>query len=100
MLLKGDMAYLSFPKLQKITSAFALTDLPYEVVRVNSAKNIINLRVFVQQHQHIGRKFFKALIDKNSDKLTSDEYDTFSPGLARALRNIYSASSTVPALVM
>jgi hypothetical protein len=100
MLLKGDMVYLSFPKLQKITSAFALTDLPYEVVRVNSAKNIINLRIFVQQHQHVGRKFFKALIDKNSDKLTSDEYDTFSPDLARALRNIYSASSTVPALVM
>jgi hypothetical protein len=100
LLLKGDMVYLSFPKLQKVTSAFDLTDLPYEVVRVNSAKNIINLRIFVQQHQHIGRRFFKFLIDKNSDKLTSDEYDTFSADFARALRNIYSASLTVPALVI
>jgi hypothetical protein len=99
-LVKGDIVYLSLPKLQKITSAFDLTNLPYEVVQVNDAKNIINLRIFVQQHQHIGRKFFKALIDKNSDKLTSDEYNTFSPDLARALRNIYSASSTIPALVM
>ena len=69
-------------------------------MRVNRAKTIVNLRVFVEKHQHIGRKFFKALIDKNREKLTSDEYVMASPGLAKALRNIYSASSTIPALVI
>ena len=85
---------LTFPQLQKITSAFELKGLPYEVVRVNQDKSVLNLRVYVEKHQHIGRAFFKALIDKNKDKLTPDEYAMFSPGLAKALRNIYSRSST------
>jgi hypothetical protein len=100
VLAKGDVVYVSFPALQKITSAFDLTGLPYEVMRVNRSKTVLNLRVFVEKHQHIGRKFFKALIDKNREKLTPDEYVMSSPGLAKALRNIYSASSTVPALVV
>lgn len=96
----GDIVYLALPKLQKITSSFDLSALPYEILRVNRAKTIINLRVYVEKHQHIGRKFFKALIDKNRDKLTADEYAMASPGLAKALRNIYSASSCIPALVI
>ena len=100
VLVKGDIVYVSFPALQKITSAFDLTGLPYEVMRVNRAKTVVNLRVFVEKHQHIGRKFFKALIDKNRDKLTPDEYAMSSPGLAKALRNLYSASSTTPALII
>ena len=99
-LIVGDIVYLALPKLQKITSSFDLSALPYEVMRINRAKTTVNLRVFVEKHQHIGRKFFKALIDKNRDKLTSDEYVMASPGLAKALRNIYSASSTIPALVI
>tara|TARA_R110000737_G_scaffold8173_1_gene23773 strand:- start:7517 stop:9970 length:2454 start_codon:yes stop_codon:yes gene_type:complete len=99
-LVKGSIVYVSFPALQKITSAFDLTALPYEVMRVNNAKTIVNLRVFVEKHQHIGRKFFKALIDKNRDKLTPDEYAMASPGLAKALRNIYSASSTISSLIV
>ncbi len=99
-LIVGDIVSLALPKMQKITSTFDLTSLPYEVMRVNRAKTIVNLRVFVEKHQHIGRKFFKALIDKNRDKLTSDEYAMASPGLAKALRNIYSASSNIPALVL
>jgi len=100
VLMKGDIVYVSFPALQKITSAFDLTGLPYEVIRVNRAKTIVNLRVFVEKHQHIGRKFFKALIDKNRDKLTPDEYAMSSPGLAKALRNIYSASLLNSALII
>lgn len=99
-LIVGDIVYLALPKLQKITSSFDLSALPYEVMRINRAKTIINLRVFVERHQHIGRKFFKALIDKNRDKLSSDEYAMASPGLAKALRNIYSSSSNIPAMVI
>ena len=100
VLTKGDIVYVSFPTLQKITSAFDLTGLPYEIMRINSAKTIVNLRVFVEKHQHIGRKFFRALIEKNRDKLTPDEYAMSSPGLAKALRNIYSASSNIPSLIV
>ena len=100
VLTKGDIVSISFPALQKITSAFQLKALPYEVIRVDSSKKVVNLRVFVEKHQHIGRKFFKALIDKNRDKLTPDEYAMTKPGLAKALRNIYSSSSMIPTLVV
>jgi hypothetical protein len=97
---KNDIVYITFPALQKITSAFELKGLPYEVMRVNKKKTVINLRVFVEQHQHIGRRFFKALIKKNRDKLTSDEYSLMSPGLAKALRNIYSRNIAIPSLMV
>jgi hypothetical protein len=100
LLNKGDVVYLTFPGLQKITSAFDLKVLPYEVMRINQKKRILNLRVYVQKHQHMGRAFFKALISKNSDKLTSDEYALMIPGLAKALRNVYSRSLTIPSLMV
>lgn len=100
VLSKGDIVYLTFSQLQKITSAFELKELPYEVMRVNKEKTVISLRVHVEKHKHIGRTFFKALIDKNRHKLTPDEYALFSPGLAKALRNIYSRSSTALSLIV
>jgi len=100
VLSQGNVVHLSFPNLQKVTSAFALKKLPYEVISVNKSKKIICLRVFVEQHQHIGRTFFKLLIDKNKEKLTPDEYSMMSPDLAKALRNIYSSSMTIPSLVI
>lgn len=100
ILKKGDIVDVSFPQLQKITSSFDLKGLPYEVMRVNNAKTIINLRVYVEKHQHIGRSFFKALIQKNKDKLTPDEYAMMSPDLAKALRNIYSRSLKTVSLII
>jgi hypothetical protein len=97
---KGDVVYLTFPALQKITSAFELKALPYEVIRINKQKTVLNLRVYVEKHQHMGRAFFKALIHKNRDKLTPDEYALMIPGLAKALRNIYSRSLTIPSLMV
>lgn len=97
---KGNIVYLSFPKLQKVTSDFDLTSLPYEVVGVNKKKTTINLRVHVENHQHIGRAFFKLLIEKNKDKLTTDEYVMMIPGLAKSLRNLYSQRFTTPGLVI
>lgn len=86
---KGDEVYVSFPDLQKITTKFDLKELPYEVMRVNEKKTTVNLRVVVKRHQHMGRAFFKLLIEKNHHKLTPDEYALLIPGLAKALRNIY-----------
>lgn len=92
----GDVVYLSFPKLQKITSAFELKELPYKVVRLNKSRTTINLRVLVKEHQHIGRSFFKLLIEKNKNKLTPDEYAMLTPGLSAALRTLYAVNSTIP----
>lgn len=100
VLSNGDIVNVSFPNLQKITSSFDLKGLPYEVIRINKKKNILNLRVYVAKHKHIGRSFFKALIEKNKEKLTRDEYAMMSPELAKALRNIYSRSLTIPSLVI
>lgn len=88
----GDIVYLTFPKLQKITKTFELTKLPYEVVRISKARTTLNLKVHVQNHRHIGRAFFKLLIEKNKNKLTSDEYMMMTQGLLPALRNVYSGS--------
>ena len=100
ILIKGDIVSLSFPLLQKVTTSFNLRKLLYEVIKINKKKTIINLRVFVEKHQHIGRAFFKSLIEKNIDKLTPDEYSLMIPGLSKGLRNIYSGSLTVPAIVV
>jgi len=96
----GDIVKLTFPKLQTITSAFDLKSLPYEVVRINKKKTVVNLRVSVKEHQHIGRAFFKLLIEKNKNKLTPDEYAMVTPGLSEALRTSYAASMTAPALIV
>jgi len=96
ILSKGDIVYLSFPKLQKITSAFDLKELPYKVMRISKDKTTVNLRVSVKEHQHIGRSFFKLLIDKNKNKLTPDEYAMLTPGLSGALRTLYSVNMSIP----
>jgi hypothetical protein len=96
----GEIVYISFPNLQKITTTHDLKKLPYEVVKINKKKTVINFRVHIKDHQHIGRSFFKLLIDKNKDKLTADEYSLLVPGLAEALRTHYAQSLQVPTLVV
>jgi hypothetical protein len=93
---KDDIVYLGFPKLQKITSAFDLKQLPYKVMRVSKDNKVVNLRVSVKEHQHIGRSFFKVLIDKNKNKLTPDEYAMLTPGLSNALRTLYGVNMDIP----
>jgi len=90
ILSKGEIVNVKLPNLQKITSSFELSSLPYEVVRINKKKNILNLKVYVKKHQHIGRAFFKVLIEKNKDKLTKDDYTDMNPELAKALRSMYA----------
>jgi hypothetical protein len=96
----GDVVYITFPNLQKITSAYELKKLPYEVVKIDDKKTTINLRVYVKAHQHVGRSFFKLLIDKNKNKLTTDEYTFLVPGLAEALRTNYAQNLQVPTLIV
>lgn len=97
---KGDIVNLSFPKLQKITSSFDLKELPYKVIRLSKDKTKINLRVSVKEHQHIGRSFFKLLINKNKAKLTPDEYAMLTPGLSGALRTLYGVNMAIPTAIV
>jgi hypothetical protein len=96
LLVSGDVVNLTFPDLQKITSAFDLKGLPYRVVRISKDKTTVNLRVLIKEHQHIGRSFFKLLIDKNKNKLTPDEYAMLTPGLSVALRTMYVVNLSNP----
>jgi hypothetical protein len=100
VLSKGEVVYIDMPALQKITSKFTLQKLPYEVVRTNMQKTVVSVRAVVEKHQHVGRTFFKFLIDKNKDKLTLDDYDLILPGLPKALRNIYAHSLITPSLLI
>ncbi|ALO34049.1 hypothetical protein CMT41_04400 [Colwellia sp. MT41] len=100
VLAKGDIVYLTFPKLQKITSAFDLKKLPYKVMRISKDKSVVNLRVSIKEHQHIGRSFFKLLIDKNKNKLTPDEYAMLTPGLSGALRTLYAVNMAIPTAIV
>ncbi len=50
----------------------------------------------VIEHQHIGRAFFKRLIDQNKNKLTPDEYAMLTPGLSEALRTLYAVNMVIP----
>ena len=88
----GEIVNVSLPSLQKITSAHDLKKLPYEIVKINKKKTVLNLRVYIKDHQHIGRSFFKLLINKNKNKLTTDEYTLLVPGLGDALRAHYVQS--------
>ncbi len=96
----GEIVYVTFPSLQRITSAHDLNKLPYEVVKINKKKNVLNLRVLVKDHQHVGRSFFKVLINKNKDKLIADGYTLLVPGLAEALRTHYAQSMQIPSLIV
>ena len=96
----GDIIFITFPQLQKITSSHDLKNLTYEVVNIQNKHKVINFRVHIKSHKHVGRSFFKLLIDKNKDKLTADQYSLLVPGLAESLRTLYAQSMQVPTLIV
>lgn len=86
---KGDVLLLNLPDMQKISSKYELTALPYEVMAVSKSRTIMNLRAAEGLEPHIGRLFFQQLIQNNRAKLTLAEESPKYPGLATALRNLY-----------
>jgi len=100
VLAAGEIVNVTLPSMQKITSAYDLNKLPYEIVKINKKKTVLNLRVHVKDHQHVGRSFFKLLINKNKNKLKADEYTLLVPGLGDALRAHYVQSIQIPTLVV
>ncbi|MFT4925278.1 MAG: hypothetical protein ACI8WB_001370 [Phenylobacterium sp.] len=88
-LVKTDVVLVTLPQLQKITTSFKLNRLPYEVVMVSKNRKIVNIRVYEQSDQHVGKKFFQQLIQGNRTKLTAAEESDTIPGLPLAMRNMY-----------
>lgn len=86
---KGDTVRVNLPELQKITTKYQLSGLPYEVMAVSKNKLIMNMRVIDPTNDHAGKIFFQQLINNNKSKLTMAEETPKYPGLGQALRNMY-----------
>ncbi len=86
--MKGEVLLLDLPDLQKITTKFQLTNLPYEVMAVSKNRTIMNLKI-AKVPIHTGKQFFSQLIQSNRSKLTLAEETPKYPGLSGALRNMY-----------
>ena len=90
---KGDTIHLDLVDLQRLTKKHDLTNLRYEVMAVNKAKTIINLKVQkIGDMDHSAMSFFKVLIDNNKNKLVPCEEAPKIPGLSTALRNMVTKS--------
>ena len=97
---KGDMVSLTLPELQKLTVSYNLKKLSYRVVQITKAEQVVHLEAIDKRSPHQGKLFFKQLIEKNKAQLATELCETIIPGLAKALRNIYSQSLINPALMI
>ncbi|WP_163930161.1 PilZ domain-containing protein [Paraferrimonas sp. SM1919] len=61
----GSTVYLSFPQMNKLTNKYALVELPYSVVNLDSIDKTISVKSKMIDNQHIGNDFFEALIAQN-----------------------------------
>ena len=85
---KGDIVLLALPELQKITKAFKLNKLPYEIMAISLNKTVVNLRTFEASDKHHAKNFFNKLINQNINKLTPAKMESRYPGLSTCLRNL------------
>lgn len=85
---KGQIIKLALPDLQKITKAFKLQHLPYEIMAVSKSKTIMNLRAHDKDSKKSARPFFLKLIEQNRTKLTPAKMESRYPGLSNCLRNL------------
>ncbi|WP_440053972.1 PilZ domain-containing protein [Pseudoalteromonas sp. T1lg65] len=90
---KGDYIHVDLLDLQRITKSYDLTKLRYEVMAVNKAKTIINLKVAkIGDLDHSAVHFFRVLIENNKNKLVACDEAPKIPGLSLALRNMVTKS--------
>jgi hypothetical protein len=97
---KGDIVSLTLPDLQKISVRYNLKNLSYKVAQITKAEQMIHLTAIDQRLPNQAKLFLKEFIEKNQTKLTTKLCETIIPGLAKALRNIYSQSLINPALMI
>lgn len=81
-----DYIYVSFPRLQEMTTEYDLQALPYKVISISDDGYILHLKAAEKEESDIAKAFFKMLIDKNRDKLQVLPSDHALPGFRQALR--------------
>jgi len=87
---KGEVILLALPKLQSLAKEMNLSELPYRIVNSNATRTVLHLCIEGLPSNHVGRQFFSRLIDSNPDKLKATRELRRYPGMAVALRNLYS----------
>lgn len=87
---KGELIHLALPKLQTLSKDMDLSALPYRIVNSNATRTVLHLCIEGLPSNHVGRQFFSRLIDSNPDKLKATRELRRYPGMAVALRNLYS----------
>lgn len=86
---RGDVIDISLPEMQKLTTKYRLTAMPYQIVGSNKTGSILNLKAYQRSKTpHQGVAFLSAVIKNNQEKLAPCEELPNVPGLARAMRNI------------
>ena len=83
-----SLVTLSFPTLQKVTSKFLLSDLPYYVRQTSKDSSVLHLHALINDKNTTAKQFFEALIKANRAKLKSYRDEEEVPGIGEALRNI------------
>ena len=89
---KGQVIKLTMPDLQKITKAFKLRHLSYEIMAISKSKTVMNLRATDKDPKHTAKPFFRKLIQQNKSKLTPAKMESRYPGLSNCLRNLTAKS--------
>lgn len=90
---KGDVVFLDFPELQKLTKKHKLSDLKYKVMAIGKSFTTINLQVNqIADLPHPSVTFFTQLIENNKSKLKVSEEAPKVEGLSTALRNMVTKS--------
>ncbi|WP_126842575.1 PilZ domain-containing protein [Idiomarina tyrosinivorans] len=96
-LTKGENVTIDCYQLSQRHHVKAVTALQYEVVGVSADQSELHLRVFPNQAQHPGAKFFKRFIHHYKDRLTNNQSESLSSGLEVCLRQLYlTAPSSLP----
>lgn len=89
----GTKVSLSFPKLQKVTRKYQLSDLPYRVRSLSLDRNVLHLQAIHTESNTTAQRFFDELIRNNKSRLKAFSDEESIPGMGIALRNIYARNN-------
>lgn len=84
------LIYLNFPQLQKVTTKYDISALPYKVKNISPERNVLNLQVVANDNNTTALLFFEELIKTNRSKLKAYKEEEEIPGIGEALRHMYA----------
>lgn len=84
----GDVILVTLPKFQSMKKKLPLTNIPYEVIYVNSAHTILHLKLRKTVQSDTVSQFLDQLIKANSHILKQAENISQMSTMSKALRNL------------